>query len=146
MWGVDANGGIQYKETLASKTKTVPGKLKQVEVGQFGVFGVTSKNKVLYRKGTHGNCGSMGSEWQEVEGSLTHISVGVDNVWGVNSNDEVYTMEKVTFSDDEISFSWKRIGGLLKHIKTNGSPLDLTNPTAGTLYYTGILQCHHFKL
>ena len=47
------------------KWMTVPGKLKQVEVGNMGVFGVNKNNRILYRVGSAENLNyTTGSIWQ----------------------------------------------------------------------------------
>ena len=42
----------------------IEGSLDQVEVGQFGTFGVNYLNDLFYRVGTHENPVSAGISWQ----------------------------------------------------------------------------------
>ena len=113
---------IFYKANLLAPWQQVDGFLKQVEVGEMGVFGVDADNEIWYRLGTNENSGDIGTGWQKLPGLLKHISVGTNNVWGVNPDDEIYSMENITFVSSEIQFSWKLMEGSLKQIAVISSP------------------------
>ena len=42
----------------------VAGSLNQIDVGPLGVFGVNSKNAIVYRLGTRNNPSTPGTEWK----------------------------------------------------------------------------------
>ena len=59
---------IGYKGNDGSWTD-VQGRLDQIEVGEFGTFGVNSNNNLYYKRGTYGNpyavgVSENGSAWQ----------------------------------------------------------------------------------
>merc|ERR1719347_2321249 len=62
--------------------KQYPGRLKQVDVGPYGVFGVNSQDQI-YEKTTN--------SWKQLPGALMDISVGQSSVWGVNSEYTVFS-------------------------------------------------------
>ncbi|XP_036413471.1 fish-egg lectin-like [Colossoma macropomum] len=88
--------------SLALECRVVPGKLKQLDVGNGQMFGVNSSNEVytLYSTG-----------WIQVPGSLKHVSVGPAGVWGVDSNNYIYKL---------VGGDWVIVPGLLKQVDAGG--------------------------
>uniref|UniRef100_A0A3B4EAJ6 Fish-egg lectin-like n=1 Tax=Pygocentrus nattereri TaxID=42514 RepID=A0A3B4EAJ6_PYGNA len=88
--------------SLALECRVVPGSLKQLDVGNGQVFGVSSNNQIytLYSTG-----------WIQVPGSLKHVSVGPAGVWGVDSNNYIYKL---------VGGHWVIFPGLLKQVDAGG--------------------------
>lgn len=78
--------------------KKYPGLLKQVDVGQYGVWGVNSQDDIFRKTPT---------SWERVQGLLKDISVGKNSVWGVNSDDGIFWKS---------GGNWQNVGGLLKQV------------------------------
>ena len=137
MWGVNESDVIFYKHNSTSDWKIIPGKLTQIEVGIFGVFGLDSHGRIYYRVGTHENPTSSGKDWQLINGDLklSRISVGTDNIWGVNDDDQIYIIDSWTLENGEMELKWKRIGGLLKQVAINGSYTVAIKPLGNWLRY-----------
>ena len=76
-------------------------KLKQVDVGFYGVYGV-SREDDIWMKGP--------DSWQIMEGKLTDISVGWKTVWGTDKEHRVYRMKQ--------GQPWKRIEGSLRQVNS----------------------------
>ena len=93
----------------------------QIEIGEFGVFGVNASGQIFFRVGTHQNSGSAGTRWQGLPGLLSQISVGMNNVWGVNRSNQVYMWDEVnvTFNEQgEIGGGWIHVSGSGTSIST----------------------------
>ena len=78
----------------------------QIEIGEFGVFGVNANREIFYRVGTHQNSGSAGTRWQVIPGHLSQISVGMNHVWGVNHANQVYTSNEVNTFNEQGEIVW----------------------------------------
>ena len=87
--GVNSRDHIWYKSSSDATWERIPGDLKQVEIGKFGVFGVNKNGDIWYRVGTHNNPNSSGTNWQKLYGKLKHISSGHSTAWGVNDSDAI---------------------------------------------------------
>ena len=93
------------------------GALKQVEIGEFGVFGVDVEDNIFYRVGTHNNPHTAGTSWQKLDGKLDYISSGPSTAWGVNDGGSIYKMVDTSFDDEgKISFKWQEVEGKLKNL------------------------------
>ena len=114
VWGVNSNDQIWFQSDSDFMWEKIPGGLKQIEVGQLGVFGVNRNDAIYYRVGTNNNPSSSGSSWQRLPGGLKHISVGDSSIWGVNKHDAIWEMTNIEFDDEgKINFDWvKKEGGL----------------------------------
>jgi len=97
----------------------IRGSVSQVEVGEFGTFGINSNNHLFYKKGTHEdpysagpitgteNCGNnCVTEWQHFDGTdYRYISSGLDTAiilkdnGHASGNFHLYSMENVSFDD-----------------------------------------------
>ena len=55
IWGVNSNDQIWFKSDSDFMWERIPGGLKQIEVGQLGVFGVNRNDAIYYRVGTNNN-------------------------------------------------------------------------------------------
>uniref|UniRef100_A0A3B4CWH9 Fish-egg lectin-like n=1 Tax=Pygocentrus nattereri TaxID=42514 RepID=A0A3B4CWH9_PYGNA len=82
--------------------RVVPGKLKQLDVGNGQMFGVSFSNQIytMYSTG-----------WILVPGSLKHVSVGPAGVWGVDSNNYIYKL---------VGGDWVVVSGLLTQVDAGG--------------------------
>ena len=119
IWGVSSDHRIWFKSNSSAPWESIPGALKQIEIGAMGVFGVNGNDQIYYRVGTHNNPNSSGSAWQHIPGGLKHISSGKSTVWGVNSSDDIYKMINISFdADGNIQFQWQHFSGKLKNIST----------------------------
>ena len=71
VWAIQENGNTYYRDGPAGnwiKISNPKGaRLKQIDVGGLGVFGVDSNCNIYYRIGTHQNPQSTGSDWQKYE-------------------------------------------------------------------------------
>ena len=76
-----------------------PGRLKKVDIGPFGVWGV-NVHQMIYKKTSNG--------WKKVPGSLKDISVGKNSVWGANKNNDIY--KRVGEGN------WQRVLGKLRQV------------------------------
>lgn len=65
MWGVNNKNHIYVRD--GRKWKRIAGGLKHVTVGKAGVWGVTSEDKILYRKGVNSS-NHYGAEWLQISG------------------------------------------------------------------------------
>eukprot|EP00058_Branchiostoma_floridae_P012052 XP_002597540.1 hypothetical protein BRAFLDRAFT_78909 [Branchiostoma floridae] len=98
----------------------VEGGLKFVSVGQSGVWGVNSNDRILYRTGTYDNEASPGSGWVYIDGRLKQISSGNNIVWGVNSNDDIYMRSGISSSLPQ-GINWSHITGKLKQVHVSST-------------------------
>ena len=65
VWGVNRNDDIFSMSGSNLKWTKIQGKLKQIEVGNMGVFGVNTNDDIFYRIDTIKNREySSGSSWQ----------------------------------------------------------------------------------
>ncbi|XP_029432758.1 fish-egg lectin-like [Rhinatrema bivittatum] len=80
----------------------IPGRLKQIDVGNGQVFGVNDANQIFtwYE-----------NSWTQIDGALKHVTVGPAGVWGVNSDNNIYRL---------VGGSWVQITGSLKQIDAGG--------------------------
>jgi len=77
--------GIHSENPKVSGWERVSGALKQIEVGEAGVWGVNANDQIYRRVGITA-CNPAGDSWSgPIEGALKHISVGKDTIWGVNA-------------------------------------------------------------
>ena len=76
-----------------------PGEKKQIDVGHFGVWGVSTKDDIYKKTST---------DWEKVPGSLKDISVGKNSVWGANKNNDIY--KRVGEGN------WQRVLGKLRQV------------------------------
>ena len=82
--------------------KTIPGNLKQLDVGPLAsVWGVNKHDNIYILKG---------NSWQKVSGALKHVSSGASGVWGVNSANNIYFRNGVAPTNPAGS-SWKNVPG-----------------------------------
>ena len=66
IWGIN-NTGIYVRNGLQNSWQPIPGPtLKQITVGNMGVFGLSLSNTIYYRTGTYRNVSSAGFRWQEL--------------------------------------------------------------------------------
>ncbi|XP_077312794.1 fish-egg lectin-like [Lithobates pipiens] len=82
--------------------KSIPGKLKQIDAGADGVFGVNSNDDIYQWVDDH---------WQNIPGKLIHVSVGPAGIWGVNRANNIYKIQ-----DNK----WVSVSGLLKQVDAGG--------------------------
>jgi hypothetical protein len=73
----------------------IDGSLKQISSGFLGIWGINSKDEILYRTGISPK-NNQGENWHKTEGSLKHISSGEYGVWGVNLSDLIYYRAGIT--------------------------------------------------
>ena len=64
VWGIGSEGHVACRNGPNGKWTPVDGKLKQVEIGKLGVFGVNSADDIFYRIGTKEDLTSVGTGWQ----------------------------------------------------------------------------------
>ena len=81
--------------------------ITQIEIGEFGVFGLTDNGSIYYRIGTHQNIESLGTSWQLIPGGLTHISSGINRVYGVNANNQLFKMKSTNSFNDQGEMTWQ---------------------------------------
>lgn len=133
---------IQAEARAISWTR-VSKNFKAISVGQAGVWGVGTNNKIYYREETyHPNVeekGSRGGDWQLIGGSLKEISSGYDTVWGVNRHDYIYVRIGISKSSPT-GTSWRRISGGLKQISVSPSTNQVwgVNRNDDIFFRTGI--------
>lgn len=117
-WKISSIKPAEPNDINASgKWTKVPGKLKQISVGDFGIWGVNSSNEIWFRNGISKE-NSIGTDWNRIDGLLKQIAVGCYGVWGVNSYDEIWFRNGIS-KLKPMGDSWNRIDGLLKFI-SNG--------------------------
>jgi len=118
VWGVNAKNVIWSMSGSDLKWTKINGNLKQIEVGNMGVFGINKNDDIFYRVGSMENrFYSTGFSWQRLSGKLKQISVGSTSVWGVNAEDEIFEMQNISYDlEGKINFKWKRIPGALKYL------------------------------
>merc|ERR1712176_273280 len=103
----------------------VRGGLDQVEVGEFGVFGVNTSYKYLYyKKGTHNNPYAIGPNvgggWHHIGTGFKYVSSGRDTAIAISQTDEIWSLENVSVQDSgEIQYGWFKINGALKSISVH---------------------------
>ena len=79
--------------------REVSGRLKQIDVGPYGVWGVNSRDDIYQRRG---------ARWTRVSGKLKDISVGRNSAWGVNSRNDIFRRIG--------GGNWQHIRGKLKQV------------------------------
>ncbi|XP_073458094.1 fish-egg lectin-like [Aquarana catesbeiana] len=93
--------GIFASEDI--QCKSIPGKLRQIDAGAGGVFGVNS-NDDIYQW--------VDNNWKNIAGKLIHVSVGPAGIWGVNRANNIYKIQ-----DNK----WVSVSGLLKQVDAGGN-------------------------
>jgi len=133
VWGVNRGGSI-YRRT-GSIWEQVPGRAKQVSVGESGVWVVNSSDDIYYRTGTFGDIDTAGSGWVQVAGKLKWISSGKDTVVGVNRADSIYYRNAVSSSNPTGTGGWTMVPGKLMQIDVDGDRVVGVN-SANDIYRT----------
>ncbi|XP_063689674.1 lectin L6-like [Bolinopsis microptera] len=116
VWGVDRGRNI-FRRTGGSWQR-IGGNLKQISVGESGVWGVTLANDIYYRVGTYGDADTAGTIWIQVPGKLKWISSGTDLVVGVTGENEIFYREGMT-ADSPTGTRWVKVPGKLMQIDVN---------------------------
>merc|ERR1712154_271152 len=83
----------------------VDGRLKQISVGTYEVWGVNSAN-AIWKRPVDGS-----GAWTPVSGSLKHVSVNGRWAWGVNSADQIYKCRMPCHWGD-----WMNVPGRLSQV------------------------------
>ena len=84
--------GVSRSNPAGLKWRRVPGKLTQLEAGQYGqVWGVNKRGWVYVRKGVTEQV-PWGRGWKRVKTkkSWRHITIGIGTVYGVAKHGKVY--------------------------------------------------------
>ena len=124
VWGVNRNRYI-YRRVGSTWVK-IEGGLKQISVGESGVWGIAPDNSIFYREGTYGDKDTSGSAWKKVPGNLTWVSSGSDLVVGVNSAGNIYYRKGIT-AENPTGTEWVKVPGGLWQIDVNGDEVVGTN-------------------
>ena len=130
VWIVKGNGDL-YRRTNVTETNALgddwelvqgvaEGIVKQVSVGESGVWAVTDANQLYYRVGTSIYDGNdeTGSEWKHVSDDVANVSSGYGVVWGINSAQQVLFREGVSL-DNVTGSNWVTVEGSLKQISVD---------------------------
>jgi len=138
VWGVNANGYI-YRRTQNSWQRIDDKqlkRLKQISVGQSGVWGVDPLKNIYYRKGTYGDIDTAGSGWVKIMGKLAWISSGYDKVCGVIGG-KIWCRKHVS-SNNPQGTVWGRLKGQLVQIDCGNR--NLWGVSKGGLIYSRSLS------
>ena len=83
---------------LGTKWQSVTGRLRQISVGQAGVWGLSPRNEVMVRDGTYDLPGEAeGSGWTKVDGMMSRVSSGDQGmVWGVSEDGSLWYRANVS--------------------------------------------------
>jgi len=112
VWGVNKHDQVFRRAN--HRWERVQGALKQISVGEAGVWGVNDANDIYYRQGTFGDKDTAGSDWVKLPGKFKWISSG-NRVFGVSPKNEVF--ERVGRSAQyPIGSCWKKLGGSLSQV------------------------------
>lgn len=97
VWAVDMTDrvwwrkGAKTESSTGSGWKCIAGSLTKVTAGPAGVWGLDSKNQVLFRDGTQDDPDDAdGSGWTPIDGKFIQLAVGVGIVWGLGANRDFF--------------------------------------------------------
>ena len=79
---------------IGSSWSKIEGGLKQISVGEYGVWGVNSSGQICFRNGVT-KINPAGSEWTLISGALDQISVGPYGVWGTDSSNQIWFRNRI---------------------------------------------------
>ncbi|KAJ8344781.1 hypothetical protein SKAU_G00289740 [Synaphobranchus kaupii] len=91
----------------------LPGRLRQVEASQGGVYGIGLDNLAAKL---------VGKCWSPLDGDMKHITAGPTGVWATDLKNHFYTLEEDT---------WRKVPGTLEQVDAGG-----------TGFLTGVKKCH----
>lgn len=116
--------GILHSLPMGTMWRRVPGRLKYVSCGLFGVWGVNRKNHVYFRFGVKASR-PVGLKWIKVGTNLiTQIEAGPGGiVAGLQTDGTVVVRTGVT-KDVPYGKSWKPVEGLISPVKHISVSLD----------------------
>ena len=80
---------LNFSNINSDKWIKLQGALKQINVWNYGVYGVNENNNIYYREGID-FYNKKGNSLVLIDSALKYISVGKYGLWGVNSNDEIW--------------------------------------------------------
>ena len=97
VWAVDVTDRIWWRKgskresPTGSGWKCIAGTLSKVCAGPAGVWGLDTKNQVMFRDGTQEDPDDTdGSGWTSLDGKFIAIAVGDGVVWGLGANRDFF--------------------------------------------------------
>jgi len=101
VWLVKSDSYLSHRNQDGTWTD-VPGLLDQIEVGEFGTFGVNLNNQIYYQRGTHEDPYAAGTGWQllPVNNIWKYISSGRDTAYVIDVQDNLYEFQNVSIDDN----------------------------------------------
>ena len=97
VWAVDVTDRIWWRKgskkesATGSGWKCIAGTLSKVCAGPAGVWGLDTKNQVMFRDGTQEDPDDTdGTGWTLVDGKFIAIAVGDGVVWGLGANRDFF--------------------------------------------------------
>lgn len=110
VWAIDVKDKIWYRKGACTATpngtnwKSISGSLKQVSVGNCGVWGINADQCVFYRLNSYGDNDNEGTGWIKVEGKFQQIYSGANCVLALAGNRDIYFRANV-YEKDGVSLS-----------------------------------------
>ena len=97
VWAVDVTDRIWWRKgskkesPTGSGWKCIAGALSKVSAGPAGIWGLDTKNQVMFRDGTQEDPDDTdGSGWTLLDGKFIAIAVGDGVVWGLGANRDFF--------------------------------------------------------
>ena len=109
VWAVDLTDRVWWRKGAKTESPTgsgwkcIAGSLSKVSVGPAGVWGLDSKNQVLFRDGTQEDLDDTdGSGWTALDGKFIGLAVGEGIVWGLGANRDFFYRSVLLLSGDMV--------------------------------------------
>ena len=97
VWAVDLTDRVWWRKGAKTESPTgsgwkcIAGSLSKVSVGPAGVWGLDTKNGVMFRDGTQDDPDDTdGSGWSSVDGKFISLAVGQGVVWALGANRDFF--------------------------------------------------------
>ena len=97
VWAVDLTDRVWWRKGAKTESPTgsgwkcIAGSLSKVSVGPAGVWGLDTRNGVMFRDGTQDDPDDTdGSGWSSVDGKFISLAVGQGVVWALGANRDFF--------------------------------------------------------